>query len=124
MKRKLLTTFVMLFTLVALPVTILAESQTWSPPARVGKIYIIIRHKKSFPPTKTNVSVRWGKWSKSGTFDAAGWRYSREGFIIRLDHKKNDSVPLTVSTSGTIVQIYQGEPPAQKGDSLWESTEW
>ena len=108
----------------AVPVATFADSQVYSPPPQKGNIFIVVRHKKSFPPMKTRTSVRWGSWSKSGTFDAAGWRYSREGFVIRLDHKKNDSVPITVNADGSIMSIYQGEPPSQSGDKLWEYVEW
>lgn len=110
--------------LAALPVATFADSQTYRPPAEKGSIYVVVRHKKSFPPMKTRISINWGRWSKSGTFDTAGWRYSREGFVIKLNHSKNDSVPLTVNTDGYIVTIYQGQPPSQKGNKLWEYVEW
>ncbi len=124
MSKKILSVFMIMLSIAVVPVAMFADSQSYTPPPEKGTIYVIVRHKKSFPPMKTNVSIRWGSWSRSGKFDAAGWRYSREGFVIKLDHRKNDSVPLSVNTDGSIVRIYQGGPPSQKGDSLWEYAEW
>lgn len=123
-KTKYTFIVVVLLTMAASPAAAFPDSQTYTPPARPGSIYIVVRHKKSFPPMKTRISIRWGTWSRSGNFDAAGFRYSREGFVIRLDHKKADSVPVTVNTDGHIVNIHQGPPPPQKGDKLWEYAEW
>jgi hypothetical protein len=121
---RIFTTLFVFVLLAAMPIATFADSQTFTPPARKGSIYIIVRHKKSFPPMKTGISIRWGSWSKSGKFDAAGWRYSREGFVIKLNHAKADSVQLSVNTDGYIVNIYQGDPPSQKSDKLWEYVEW
>jgi hypothetical protein len=124
MKRRISALVGILFCAVAFPLTVWADSKTYTPPAEKGEIWIVVRHKKSFPPGKTNVSVRWGSWSKSGRFDASAGRYSYEGIVIRLNHKKNDSVPLTVSTDGSIVNVYQGGEPSQKGNSVWQYQEW
>lgn len=116
-EKKRVFSIVMIATLLSLafPIAALADSRSFTPPPQKGTVYVIVRHKKAFPPMKTKISINWGSWSKSGPFDAAGFRYSREGFIIRLDHKTNDSIPLTVTTDGYIVDIYQGPRRLSRG---------
>lgn len=124
MNKKLIATLGILVCLLAIPTVVWADTQTFHPPAEKGYIWVIIQHKKSFPPMDTKVSIKWGKWSKEASFSAARFRYSYEGVVIRLTHSKDDSVPLTVSTDGTIVNIYQGDKPSQSGSKTWDSKNW
>ncbi len=128
MKRKLIAIFGILFCLLAIPTTVRADTQTWTPPAEKGKIYVIVRFGQTsgIVPKNVKVNIKWGGWQKSGTFHSGGGRTPKKGFVIRLDHKKNDSIPLTVTTTSDarIERIYQGGEPSQKGNGDWHYEEW
>ena len=114
MKRKLLAAFFCLYSLIILPVSALADSRSYTPPARKGYVYIVIRY-KSLTGQDTNVSVRWGGYSRSGRFTPARallpGRGIPSGFVLRLEHKKNDSIPIDVETDGRILSIAQSDQP-------------
>lgn len=128
MKRKLIAMFGILFCVLAIPATVWADSQTFTPPAEKGKIYVVVRFggTTGIVGKDTRITIKWGGWQKSGTFNSGGGRVPKYGYVIRLDHKKNDSVPLTVTTSAEtyIEDIYQGGEPSQKGNSNWHYVEW
>lgn len=126
MKTRILVVVVIAFCVAALPLTTLAESRTWTPPAEKGNVYVIVRFTKGggVLPQDTNVSVRWGSWSKSGRFNPGGDTLPKYGFVIKLRHTKNDSVPLTVSTDGRIENIYQGDPPAEWSSGTYHIKNW
>ncbi len=128
MKRKLIAAIGILFCLLAVPATIRADTETFTPPAEKGKIYIIVRFGQTsgIVPKDVRVSIKWGGWNRSGTFNSGGGRTPKDGFVIRLNHTKNDSIPLTVTTSSdaNIERIYQGGEPSQKGNGNWHYAEW
>lgn len=124
MKRKFLSLMVSLVLTTLLPLNVWADSRTYTPPAEKGQIWIVIRHRKPYPPMDTKVSVNWGKWSKSASINPGGFRSSYDGVVIQLKHSKNDSVPLTVSTDGSIVSIFQGDAPSEASDSNWQKQSW
>lgn len=126
MKRKLLAVALISFCLAALPATVLADSRTFSPPSEKGTIYVVVRFTKGLGvlPQDTNVSIRWGNWSKSGRFNPGGGRTGKYGFVISLRHTKNDSIPLTVSTDGTITSIYQGSAPSEWSSGNYHTANW
>jgi hypothetical protein len=128
MMRKMLVFLGIVFCFVAVPLTVWAGSQTFTPPAEKGKIYVIVRFggTSGIVPKDVKINIKWGSWQKSGAFNSGGGRTPKEGFVIRLDHKKNDSVPLTVTTSaeGNIDNIYQGGEPSQKSSGNWHYVEW
>ena len=124
MSRKLIAMFGIVVCMTILPLSVWAETQTITPPSEKGFIWIVIRHKKSYPPMNTNVSIQWGRWSKKESINAAGFRYSYEGVVIRLRHSKNDSVPITVSTDGSILKFYQGNEPSQWSSKTWDKKNW
>ena len=128
MRRKLIAMVGILFCLLAIPATVWADTQTFTPPSEKGRIYVIVRFTgtSDIVPKNVRINIKWGGWQKSGTFNSGGGRVPKNGFIIRLDHKKNDSIPLTVSTSAesSIEDIYQGGEPSQKGSSDWHYVEW
>lgn len=128
MKRKILVFFGVVYCLLAVPLAVLADSQTYTPPAEKGKIYVLINFAgaSGIVPKDLKVSVKWGGWQKSGAFNSGGGRTPKDGVIIRLNHTKNDSVPLTVSTSaeGSIANIYQGGEPSQRSSGNWHYVEW
>jgi len=126
MKRKTLAATIMVFCVFAMPLTVWADSRSYTPPAQKGNIYIVIRFTKGggVLPQDTNVSIRWGNWSKSGRFNPGGGRTGKDGFVIRLRHAKNDSVPLTVSTDGSIQNIYQGDEPREWSNGNYHTASW
>jgi len=128
MMRKVLVFLGIIFCFVAVPLTVWADSRTYTPPAEKGKIYVIVRFggASGIVPKDIKVNIKWGGWQKSGAFNSGGGRTPKKGFVIRLDHKKNDSIPITVTVSGEgrIDNIYQGGEPSQKSDGDWHYTEW
>lgn len=126
--KKMLVFLGIVYCFAAVPFTVRADSRTFTPPAEKGKIYIIVKFAgtSDIVPKNVKINIKWGSWQRSGTFNSGGGRTPKSGFVIRLDHKKNDSVPLTVSTSSEarIVDIYQGGEPSQKGDGDWQYADW
>lgn len=104
----------------------MANSKTFTPPSNKGDIYVVCNYKMSSIglPQKTSVSIRWGGWIKNDTVNVYTV-YGMQGFIVKLKHKKNDSYPLSFSTSGTIVRgPYQGSAPSEWGRTGWKKYEW
>lgn len=126
MKRNSIAFAIVLLCVFALPQTAWANSQTFSPPPQKGTIYVVVRFTKGLGvlPQDSNISIRWGSWSKSGRFNPGGGRTGKYGFVISLRHTKNDSIPLTVNTDGQIVNIYQGDPPSEWSDGNWHKAGW
>jgi hypothetical protein len=128
MKRKLLAIVIIFFCTIALPVSVLADSRTYTPPPRKGVIFVVVRLKgyssRDFRRS-TQVSIKWGSYYRSKRFPGVTSIRPIVGVVIRLRHDNNDSVPLTVETDGQIVQIEQtSRPPSQWTDSSWEQTDW
>jgi hypothetical protein len=77
----------------------------------------VVKYKGSFAhPMKTNVKINWGGWSHSEDVSPPTFAMPNnipEGFVIRLTHRKNDSVAVDVSTDGNIRNVYQGDPPSE-----------
>jgi hypothetical protein len=116
------------FCFVAIPLTAWADSRTYPPPPQKGKIYVIVRFggASGIVSKDIKVNIRWGSWQRNGAFNSGGGRTPKEGFVIRLNHTKNDSTPLTVTVSGEgrIQDIYQGGEPSQKSNGNWHYAEW
>ncbi len=114
------------------------------PPAQKGDIYVVINHKEGSnfmnnSVEDTKVSVSWGAYHKSEVrkvpkqtdqlysiknFGHVARRWAEKnrfepgvpykGFVLHIEHKKNDSVLLTVSTDGKIIKgPYQGSIPPE-----------
>ncbi|MBK8149539.1 MAG: hypothetical protein IPK58_15395 [Acidobacteria bacterium] len=124
MNQKTLAVVLILFCLLAVPMTAFGESRTFRPPAEKGYVWVVVKHRKMYPPMDTTISIQWGRFSKQASINAGCFRYSCEGVVIRLTHSKNDSVPMTVTTDGSIVTIYQGEAPSQASNKNWQSKNW
>ena len=128
MMRRILAFWGIIFCFVAVPLTVYADSRNFTPPAEKGKIYIIVKFggASGIVSKDIKINIKWGGWQKSGAFNSGGGRTPKKGFVIRLDHKKNDSIPLTVTVSGEgrIDDIYQGGEPSQKSSGDWHYAEW
>lgn len=128
MMGRMATFLVVVFCFVALPLTVWADSKSFTPPPEKGKVYVIVRFggTSGIVPKDIRITIKWGGWQRSGTFNSGGGRVPKEGFVIRVDHKNNDSAQLTVNTSadGSIESIYQGGEPSQKTNRNWHYQEW
>ncbi|HEY0512679.1 MAG TPA: hypothetical protein VGH73_12290 [Thermoanaerobaculia bacterium] len=88
------------------------------PPAETGTIFTVINYDHAFGRTQgTVVNVDWGAASRRITV-APPYRTCAEtpaaGIVLKLRHPRPDSVPLTITTTGTIVRgPYQGDPPLE-----------
>lgn len=127
--RKLYVSLVLILTVLWVPLTVRADYRRWSPPAKKGYVYVVIKY-KSLAGQPTNVKITWGNWSNSGQFTAARallpGRGVPSGFVIRLEHKKADSVPIEVETDGRIFGISQPDsPPSEWNDtSNYKTVKW
>jgi hypothetical protein len=130
MTRKPIAFTTMIFCILALPLTVWADSRTYTPPPRKGTIYVIVRFVNNdgigIVGQNTSVSVRWGNWNMNGTWSPGTRRTPKDGVVISLKHSKDDSVPLTVNTSthGRIMNVYQGDPPGEWSDGNWYKVSW
>jgi hypothetical protein len=91
---------------------------SFTPPPETGLIYTVINYDRAFGRTQgTFVDVSWGGDHRHITV-APPYRTCAQspaaGFVLRLRHSSPDSVPLTLSTTGTIVRgPYQGDVPLE-----------
>lgn len=93
-----------------------ADSASYDPPSEPGSIYIVIKYVQTIfgSDGDTQVTVNWGTYNHTETISPP-W-FPKGGcnvpgvcsFIIKLRHKKADSIRMTVTTNGTIM-----EPPIQ-----------
>jgi len=89
----------------------------YNPPAETGIIYTII----DFPRVQGRnqgvlVEVDWGTTQRRFMASPYGrcQLTSPSGFVFKLRHRRSGSVPLRISTTGTIIRgPYQGEIPME-----------
>jgi hypothetical protein len=129
MKKKIVTLLLTTACLLAVPFSTFADTRSYTPPPRKGVIFIVVKlrgYDSSRGGHSTNVSVRWGSYSRSKNFPSVSRSLKiTVGVVIRLRHDNNDSVPLTVSTDGQIIQLEQtSRSPSQWNDPNWEQTDW
>ena len=120
--------------LAAATVVVLADSRTYTPPAEKGEIYVVIRYRTAgsmggMYAQRTNFSVTWGRYNKSGSVAPPqvlpGRAIAARGFVLKLRHTKNDSERLVIETDGRIVQgPYQGAAPSEWNDEDYKRVEW
>ena len=116
-----------LFCLMAVPLTVLANSKTYKPPPKKGIIYAVVRFKpynsRDLYP-KTKVTVKWGSYTNSKSYGTA-FTLKTVGVVIALSHTKEDSVPLTVESDGTVVSIAQlNSPPSESNSGNYQKDSW
>lgn len=127
MKKQLLAFIGILFCLTAISLTVWADSRTYKPPPKKGTIYVVVRFKpynsRDLYP-KTTVKVKWGSYSNSKQYGTAT-TIRTVGVVIALRHTKDDSVPLTVETDGTILSIRQSDsPPSEVNSGNYQKDNW
>ena len=123
--RKLHSSPIVLLTFVLLAVIVPAfaararfASASFIPPAEPGLIFTVINYDRGAGRTQpTGVNVNWGSASRRITVvppDRTCAQTPAAGIVLRLRHPRPDQVPLTITTTGTIVRgPYQGEPPLE-----------
>lgn len=125
--KKALAIIGVLFCLAAVPLTVRADSRTYSPPPKQGTVYAVINFKaynsKDFYP-KTIVKVKWGSYSRSKSYGTAT-SIRTVGIVIVLRHTKADSVPLTIETDGSVLSIKQSDsPPGEWNNGMYQKDSW
>jgi hypothetical protein len=89
----------------------------FTPPAEPGVIYTVINFDRAGGRAQpTYVNLVWGTVRRQLVVNPP-YRTCADtaaaGIVFKLRHPRPDSVPLTLSTTGTVVQgPYQGEVPA------------
>ncbi len=127
--RKMYVSLTLILTILWVPMVVRADYRSWPPPAKKGYVYVVIKY-KTLAGQPTNVKITWGNWSNSGQFTAARLllpgRGVPSGFIIRLEHKKADSIPIELETDGRIFGISQPDsPPSEWSDSSnYKQVKW
>lgn len=134
MKRHWWLLTLLVTSVLSLSILALAESSTYTPPAERGDIYVVVRYRTAgsmggMYAQRTSLSVSWGRYNRSDSVNPPqvlpGRAIAAKGFVLKLRHTKNDSVPLTINTDGRITQgPYQGEPPSEWGDGDYKHVEW
>ncbi len=128
-KIRIITIGVLLFVAIALPLVARGDTRTYKPPPRSGTIYVIGQfrpYKTGDVNPKTKVTVNWGSYSRTENYGRGMLSIRiKLGFVIRLQHKSNDSVPLFVESEGQILRIEQlDNPPTEWSDSRFDKYTW
>ena len=90
----------------------------FTPPAEAGVIYTVINFDRAGDRARpTYVNLVWGNVRRQLVV-APPYRTCAEtpaaGIVFKLRHPRPDSVPLTISTTGTVVRgPYQGDVPLE-----------
>jgi hypothetical protein len=99
---------------------------TFTPPPEPGVIFVVIDYARAGGLAQgTVVNVDWGRASRRVTVAAPYHGTCSEttpaGFVLKLRHPTSDSVPMTLTTTGTIVrEPYQGDPPLELLDPCYK----
>ncbi|HTG32778.1 MAG TPA: hypothetical protein VLB76_07575 [Thermoanaerobaculia bacterium] len=94
------------------------SSASFIPPAEAGQIFVVINYDRAGGRTQpTGINVDWGRASRRITVSPP-YRLCAQtpasGIVLKMRHPRPDQVPMTVTTTGTIVRgPYQGEPPLE-----------
>jgi len=97
----------------------IASSAYFTPPPEPGVIFTVINFARSGGTAQgTVVNVDWGLASRrvvvAAPYRGACSTTTPSGFVLKLRHPRPDTVPLTITTTGTIVRgPYQGDVPLE-----------
>ena len=92
------------------------QTASFTPPSQEGNIFAVINADRSPGARTTQIAVTWGSAQRStGRGNPYGnCAGSIAGWVVLVRHTRPDSVPFTLSTTGTIVRPpYQGAPPPE-----------
>lgn len=96
-----------------------AATAAFTPPPEPGVIYTIIDFPRASGLAQgAIVNIDWGRASRKVVVGAPYRGICAEttpsGFVLKMRHPRPDSVPLTITTNGTIVrEPYQGDIPLE-----------
>jgi len=96
-----------------------AAAASFTPPAEPGVIFTVINYARaSGKPQGTIVNVDWGLASRrvavNPPYRGVCAQTTPSGFVLKMRHPRPDVVPLTITTTGTIVRgPYQGDVPLE-----------
>jgi hypothetical protein len=96
-----------------------ATSASFTPPAQPGVVYTVIDFPRASGRAQSAVvNVDWGLASRrvviGAPYRGACSTTTPSGFVLKLRHPRPDTVPLTITTTGTIVRgPYQGDVPLE-----------
>ena len=127
MKRLTLGCVLLLSLVVLFAAVALADSASYTPPAEKGDIYTVIKYKATYGiPEKTKVTVKWGSYNQTKTVSPPKINAPvPEGYVLKLKHKKADSIDLSVTTDGTIKSgPTQGGPPPEWSNKAYKQESW
>lgn len=96
-----------------------ATAASFTPPAEPGVIYTIVDFPRDAGRAQSAmVNVDWGLASRrlvvAAPYRGVCSQSTPSGFVLKLRHPRPDVVPLTITTTGTIVRgPYQGDAPLE-----------
>jgi hypothetical protein len=95
------------------------STANFTPPPEPGVIFTVIDFARASGRAQgTVVNVEWGSASRKVTavppYRGLCVTSTPSGFVLKLRHPRPDSVPMVITTTGTIVRgPYQGDPPLE-----------
>ena len=96
-----------------------AAAATFTPPPEPGTIFTVINFPRASGAAQAAiVNIDWGLASRRVTVGApyrgVCSQTTPSGFVLKMRHPRPDVVPLTITTTGTIVRgPYQGDIPLE-----------
>lgn len=99
------------------------QTASFTPPPVEGNIFAVINADRSAGARTTQISVSWGSARRTvlraNPYGSCAGAIA--GWVLMVRHTRPDSVPFTVSTTGTIVRPpYQGTPPPEVGHACYK----
>ena len=101
-----------------------ASTATFTPsPSGGSSIWAVINADRSPGKTTTSMTVQWGSFQRTV---GRGNQYGlcagpMSGFVLRVESSQPKPVPLTLTTTGTIVRPpYQGFPPPELSHNCYK----
>ena len=92
--------------------------RVYTPPPIKGDVYVVINTKSN---QSIYLSAEWGPWKHQELINISNY----VGLVLHLNHLKNDSVPLTITTDGDFVKDpYQGEAPTEWDNAQYKKVMW
>ncbi len=115
------------FIIAQLAYSVRADTMRYTPPDRIGTIYIVSKFKPYRAGNvfnhNTKITVTWGGFNRSESYDT-GLRI-RAGFVVKLYHQDRDQIELVVDSEGEIGVVKQlREPPSEWSDEKYQHHDW
>jgi hypothetical protein len=118
--RKAHLSIAFLLVILASAVAAWAATARYTPPPETGFVWTVVNYARAGGEAQhTSVTVNWDRPRKTiivprPSYASTCRTSTPSGFVLRLRHANTASVPLTLTTNGTIVRgPYQGEAPPE-----------